>query len=258
MLSDLTSCPSPISFPMPGRGSRKLFVSIVAIALSACASLPKVDLARQHPIKTITILKVTEPTSQTVVNFGVIDPFVPFVTHVLNEAHTNAYTELVRQRGVVFASPFEADLADQLRSAGHQVSSVDLRPIVPADGRFDLSAIDAKYDYSAIDVKDDAILHVWFTGLGYVSPPSKIAFQPWIQVRVRLVDAKSRKDLYFKTFRCGLTYFPAMGIVDVNSDPRFEYDFFEVLTAKVDESIVGIKACNHAIATQVAGDFARR
>jgi len=253
MLFDLTSCQSPISLPLSGRGSRTLLLSIVAITLSACATVPKVDLAGQQTVKTVTILKVTEPTSQPVVNlggaagaFGLIGALAQ---NGVNETHTKAYTDALHQREVLFASPLEADITNQLRSAGYQVSSADLRPVVQTDTR--------TLDYSAIDVKDDAILHVWFTTLGYVSPPSKIAFQPWITVRVRLVDAKTKKDLYFKTFTCG--YKPAAeGVVHINSDPRFEYDAFDVLMAKVDDSVDGLKACNRAIATQVASDFARR
>ena len=197
------------------------------------------------------MLKVIEPTSQSVVNlggaagaFGLIGALAQ---NNLNEVHSKAYSELVHHRTVAFASPLESGISAQLRSAGYSVSSVDLRPPVRTDGR--------ALDYSAVDVGDDAILHIWFTTLGYLSPPNKIAFQPWITVRVRLLEARTKKDLYFKTFTCG--YQPTTeGIVHLNSDPRFEYDAFDALMAKVDDSIAGLHECNRAIATRIAGDFA--
>lgn len=252
MLTRLTSRKVAVCGSRRGHGSCTLAVSILAIVLSACTTVPKVDLAPERPVKTITMLKVIEPASQSVVNlggaagaFGLIGALAQ---NNLNEVHTKAYTELLQQKTVTFASPFESDLSDKLRSAGYNVSSADLRPTIQADGR--------TLDYTAVDVSDDAILHVWFTTLGYLSPPSKIAFQPWITVRVRLLEAKSKKDLYFKTFTCG--YQPAAeGIVHLNADPRFEYDGFDVLTAKVDDSIAGLRECNRAIATRIAGDFAK-
>jgi len=252
MFTRLTSRMVAVCRSRPGHGARTLAVSILAIILSACTTVPKVDLAAERPVKTITMLKVIEPASQSVINlggaagaFGLIGALAQ---NNLNETHTKAYTELVQQRAAAFASPLESDLSAQLRSAGYNVTSVDLRPTIQTDGR--------TLDYTAVDVSDDAILHVWFTTLGYLSPPSKIAFQPWITVRVRLLEAKSRKDLYFKTFTCG--YQPAAeGIVHLNADPRFEYDGFDALTANVDDSIAGLRECNRAIATRVAGDFAK-
>jgi hypothetical protein len=253
VLRELASRLPIVSLSRSVRDEGKLVVLIFSIGISACATVPKVDLDRQHAIKTVTMLKVVEPASQSVVNlggaagaFGLIGALAQ---NNLNEVHSKAYTVLVRQRNVTFASPFESDIAAQLRSAGFEVSSVDLRPVVQADGR--------TLDYAVIDVSGDAILHIWFTTLGYVSPPSKIAFQPWITVRVRLLDAKTKKDLYFKTFTCG--YQPlADGIVHLNADPRFEYGAFDDLTSQVDQSISGLIACNRDIATQIAGDFARR
>lgn len=253
MHPDMTFRQFPISLPRSGRASGKLLLSIVAITLSACANVPKVDLAGQHAVKTVTMLEVAEPSSQPVVNLGGASGAFGLIGALaqnnLNETHTRAYTEALRQRNVAFAAPLEADIASKLRSAGFQVSSTDLQPVANTDSR--------TIDYSAIEVKDDAILHVWFTTTGYMSPPSKVAFQPWITLRVRLIDAKSRKDLYFKTFTCG--YKPsAEGFVHVNADPRFEYDSFDILMGKVDDSVDGIKACNSAITTLIGSDFARR
>ena len=226
---------------------------IVAVAVCACATAPKIELESQHAVKTVAMVRIAEPPAQPVLNLGGVAGAFGLIgglaQNSLNEAHTKAYSELVRQRNPAFASSFEADIAAQLRAAGFDVSASDARPLMQSDGR--------NADYSSIDVPQDAILHAWFTILGYVSPPSKIAFQPWVTVRVRMVDARKKNDLYFKTFTCGYESLTE-GVVRVRSDPRFEYDSFDALTDRVDESIAGLTACNRAIAVQVASDFARR
>lgn len=73
----------------------------------------------------------------------------------LNDTHTKAYTQIVKERQIVFAPLLEKELTRELESAGYHVVYSEERPIVKEDNR--------TVAYSAIQTDADAILHVWFT-----------------------------------------------------------------------------------------------
>jgi hypothetical protein len=110
---------------------------------------------------------------------------------------------------------------------------------------------------SGIKVDTDAILHAWFTTFGYVSPPNKMNFQPWVAVRVRVVESASRNDLYFKTFVCG--YEPKVeGAVAVPVDVQYEYESYDKLAERLDHSVAGLCECEQSIVATVARDVTAR
>lgn len=232
---------------------RCLLAVLLASSLLGCVSVPKVELQRRSSIKTVTLLKIPEPAIQPVMNIG--GPSGAFglvgglVQAGLNDTHTKAYTQLVKERQIVFAPLLEQELTRQLNSAGYQVVYSEERPIVKEDNR--------TVDYSAIHTDADAILHVWFTTIGYMSPPSKVSFQPWVDVRVRVLDPKSKSDLYFKTFACGYEL-RAENVVYVQAGLQYEYDSFENLTSNFDGSVAGLILCEHSIASLVGVDFAKK
>jgi hypothetical protein len=232
---------------------RCLLAALLASALVGCVSVPKVELQSRSSIKTVTLLKIPEPAIQPVMNIG--GPSGAFglvgglIQAGLNDTHTKAYTQIVKERQIAFAPLLEQELTHELNAAGYQVIYSEERPIVKEDHR--------TVDYSAIHTDADAILHVWFTTIGYISPPSKVSFQPWVGVRVRLLDPGSKSDLYFKTFACGYEL-KAENIVHVQAGLQYEYDSFEKLTSNFDGSVAGLIACDHSIASLIGIDFAKK
>jgi hypothetical protein len=232
---------------------RCLLAVLLACSLLGCVSVPKVELQRRSSVKTVTLLKIPEPAIQPVMNIG--GPSGAFglvgglVQAGLNDTHTKAYTQIVKERQIAFAPLLEQELTRELNSAGYQVVYSEERPVVKEDNR--------TVDYSAIHTDADAILHVWFTTIGYISPPNKVAFQPWVGVRVRLLDPGSKNDLYFKTFACGYEV-KAENIVHVQAGLQYEYDSFEKLTSNFDGSVAGLIVCEHSIASLIGIDFAKK
>jgi hypothetical protein len=230
---------------------RLAFVALVAMLLGGCVSVPKTEWHADATIRRVAILPVDEPPSYPVLNLG--GPAGMFglagglVQAALNDQHSRGYTDALKDRKVVFAPALERELRQALETAGYQVGASTARPAV----------VDARtFDYTAMTVDGDAMLHVWFTTLGYVSPPSRAAFLPWVGVRVRLVDARSHADLYFKTFSCGYKTL-AENVVHVGGDPD-EYPTYDVLVSDADRSAVSLSTCVARIAKAAAADFARR
>jgi hypothetical protein len=231
---------------------RCLLAVFLTTSLLGCVTVPKVDLQRRSSIRTILLLKIAEPKIQPVMNIagpsGAFGLTGTLVQASLNDTHTKAYTQIVKERGITFAPLLEQELTRELKSAGYLVVYSEEQPTVKEDYQ--------TVDYSAIHTDTDAILHVWFTTIGYISPPSKVSFQPWVGVRVRLLDPGTKQDLYFKTFACGYEV-RGENIVQVPAEAQYEYDSFEKLTANFDGSVAGLTVCEHSIALLVGLDFAQ-
>jgi hypothetical protein len=121
----------------------------------------------------------------------------------------------------------------------------DQKPKLAADGK--------SADYTSIKTDADSILHVWFTSFGYVSPPESSDFIPWVVVRARLIDAKTKQDMYFKTFACGWDV--KNNSVHVVSDEVYRYGSFDALNAAFNQSVQGIKSCETAIVANITKDL---
>jgi len=234
-------------------GLRAACGCIAAMLLAACATVPKVEMSQAASIRSVTVLRIVEPEVYPVVNLGGPTGMFGLVGGLvqagLNDTHTKGYTEAVKTRQLAFAPPFEQEIADLLASAGYRVTRVDARPGLQPDGK--------SADYSGVRTDSDAIVHVWFTALGYVSPPNKMDFHPWVAVRARVVDTRSRQDLYFKTFSCGWKL-SNDSIVHVPSLPRYEYASYDALVQDLDASAAGLRQCATDIAALMRADVAAR
>jgi hypothetical protein len=222
------------------------------VLLSGCASLPKMDLndANRQKIHSIAMVHVNEPLGESVFNmggaagaFGLIGGLVQ---GAINVNHTKAYTQRVADAKIQFAPVMVDGLTQRLSSSGYQLLELKgQQPKLSADGKSD--------DYSSIQTDADAILNVWFTSFGYVSPPESSDFIPWIVVRTRLLDAKTKQDLYYKTFACGWDI--KNNAVHVPSDGAFRYGSFDALSTQFDQSVAGIRSCEDAIVAMIGQDL---
>jgi hypothetical protein len=223
--------------------------------LSGCTTLPKTDLNAENREKlhSIAVLEVKEPVKVGVVNmggaaagFGLIGAFTQVA---LNNSHTNTYSKRVADEKIVFAPVVIDGVVDRLNTDGYQVVKLgdDQKVTVSADGKSD--------DYSGIHTDADAILSMWFTSFGYLSPPESPEYVPAIVLRARVLDAKTKQDMYFKTFACG--YDIKANSVHIDSDGTYRYGTFGTIEDKFDESVQGIKACEQAIVAMIGKDLAR-
>ena len=232
---------------------RGVLATLAVATIAGCASVPNVDLDKRASVRSVTVLAVAEPGIVPVVNLGGPTGMFGLVGGLvqagLNDQHSRAYTDLVKGRAVTFAPPLEDGVIATLEAAGYRVARSDQKPSLQSDNR--------TADYSGIKVGTDAIVHVWFTAFGYVSPPAKMNFQPWVAVRVRVLESASKKDLYFKTFVCG--YEPRIeGAVAIPVDAQYEYESYDKLAERLDHSVAGLRECEQSIVATVARDVKPR
>ncbi|WP_419687668.1 hypothetical protein ACN22W_26435 [Burkholderia theae] len=227
---------------------------LLVTLLSGCVTLPKTDLNAdtREKLHSIAILDVTEPKRIGVVNvggaagaFGLIGALAQTA---VNASHTSTYTDRVTGGKIVFAPVVADGVASRLTENGYQVVKLDGQKVkLAADGKSD--------DYSGIQTDADAIMNVWFTSFGYMSPPERTDFIPSVVVRARMLDAKTKQDIYFKTYACG--YDIKANSVHVESDAAYRYGSFGDLEKNFDKSVEGIKSCEQSISVMIGKDLAR-
>jgi hypothetical protein len=96
---------------------------------------------------------------------------------------------------------------------------------------------------------------VWFTSFGYVSLPESTDFVPWVVVPARLLDAKTKQDMFYKTFACG--YDIKANSVHIDSDVVYRYGSFGELEDQFEQSVTGLKACEQAAVAMIGQDLAK-
>ncbi|OXI66662.1 hypothetical protein CFB81_18145 [Burkholderia sp. AU28863] len=227
---------------------------LLVTLLSGCTTLPNTDMkpeARQK-LHSIAMLDVTEPKRVSVLNlggaaggFGLIGALAQVA---VNASHTSTYTDHVAAGKIVFAPDISEGVAGRLTGNGYQVVKLDGQKVkLSDDGKSD--------DYSAIQTDADAIMNVWFSSFGYISPPQQLDYIPWVVIRARILDAKTKQDLYYKTFACG--YDVKANSVHIDSDFAYTYGSFSDLEKNFDKSVEGIKSCEKSVADMIGRDLAR-
>lgn len=228
---------------------------IVATLLTGCASLPKTDLTdgNREKIHSIGMLDVAEPRGESVINYGGAAGAFGLVGGLVqagvNSSHTSTYTQHVASSKITFAPIVNDGLATRLSSNGYDVVALhDQHVKVSSDGKSD--------DFSDVKTDADAILSVWISSFGYVSPPESSDFIPWVVVRARLLDSKSKQDMYFKTYACGWDI--KANSIHVVADAKYRYGSFGTLIDQFDQSVAGLKDCEQAVVAAIGQDLAKQ
>lgn len=222
------------------------------VFLTGCTSLPKkeMDASDQQRIKTVALLHVLEPKKDEVVNiggaagaFGLIGAMVQVS---VNEHHTTIYTKDVQDAKIEFAPILRDAVMKTLTADGyHPVYLQDQQAKLAADGKSD--------DFSDIKTDADAIMQVWFSDVGYVSPPELPDFIPTVIIHAEILDSKTKQDMYNKTYACGWDI--KHNSVHVVTDPAYTYSSFDKLTQSFDQSVTGLKTCESDVVALVGKDL---
>lgn len=227
---------------------------VATTLLTGCASLPKTDLAasNREKLHSIAMLDVTEPRGESVVNFGgaagAFGLIGALVQGGINANHTSTYTQRVASEKIAFAPVVNDGLTTRLSSNGYEIVPLhDQHAKLSSDGKSD--------DFSDVKTNADAILSVWITSFGYVSPPESSDFIPWVVVRARLLDSTSKQDMYFKTFACGWDI--KANSVHVEADAKYHYGSFGTLIDQFDQSVAGLKDCEQAVVVAIGQDLTK-
>lgn len=226
---------------------------LIVLLFSGCASAPSIDADRAAVtrIKRIAVLAISEPTNVQVANIGGAAMGFGLVGGLIqggvNASHSKQFVELLKTRKHSFAQPLEESLSQVLHDEGYEVTVVrDQKPTLSADGKSD--------DYSGVHVDADAILAVWFGVTGYMSAPNSLHYEPWVLIKARLLDAATKKDVYYKTFTVGYRM-KIENVVSLPADPKYRYSSFDDLMARADDAAAGLKNCDDTVASRIALDL---
>jgi hypothetical protein len=251
---NIPSTTKPPFYSMKNSSKATLFgAGVLVTLLSGCVTLPNTDLNAQarEKLRSIAVLEVAEPKRVAVVNlggaasgFGLVGALAQVA---VNTSHTNTYTERVTTSKIAFAPDIVDGVTGRLTDNGYQVVKLNQKTKLAADGKSD--------DYSDIQTDADAIMNVWFTSFGYISPANQPDYIPWVVIRARMVDAKTKQDLYYKTFACGHDI--KANSVHIDSDFAYTYGSFSDLEKNFDKSVEGIKWCEKSVADMIGQDLAR-
>lgn len=235
----------------------KLCVVLICCLLSGCAGVQFVQFDRTKSApRSIALVSVVQPKKISVVNmggaagaFGLVGGLVQAG---INEDNSNTYTDMAKKNNVSFSEMVTSSLSKQLEAKGYAV-------ILANDVTVPLTVDEKDFDYSSITVKTDAILHVWYTVNGYISPPNSTSYQPWIVINARFIDGKSKAKLYIRTLMtCGWPYKnkdETKVEAVVACGEKYRYSSFDDLTNNFQQSVEGLRDCIQQIAAQIAEDI---
>jgi len=92
---------------------------------------------------------------------------------------------------------------------------------------------------------------------GYVSEPMSLRYEPWVVIKARMVDAKTKQDLYFKTFVVGWKMKIENAVV-LPAPEEFRYKSFDEVKSRAPHAVTGLVRCGDLVAQQVGKDLAAR
>jgi hypothetical protein len=234
--------------------SRTVILVLSGLMLGGCITAPSVNADRgaTGQMRKIALLSIPEPSEIPVANIGGAAAAFGLVGGLvqadINLGQAKDFAAYLKAKNLDVARHFEEELTLALRTAGYDVIVVSgQRPKVAADGKSD--------DYSGVHVDADAILSIWSRSFGYISPPNTTHYEPSGVVMVRLLDSKSKADLYFKTFVVGWKL-PIKQSIYLETDPKFRYHSIDQFKATQDEAIQGIFEAERLISQHVKEDLA--
>jgi hypothetical protein len=233
----------------------RIAISVLSgLLLGGCVTAPSVNADRNATgrMRKIALLSIPEPGEVPVANMGGAASAFGLVGGLVqannNLGQAKDFAGDLKAKNIDVARHFEEEISQALRASGYDVSVVSgQRPKVAADGKSD--------DYSGVHVDADAILSIWSRSFGYISPPSSTHYEPSGVVMVRLLDAKTKSDLYYKTFVVGWKL-PIKESIYLEADPKYRYRSIDQFRAREDEAIQGIFEAERLISQHVSEDLA--
>jgi hypothetical protein len=220
-----------------------VFVTLIA-ALTGCISIPRQEFSKSanQGIKKIALVTPSEPRELTVINVGGVGSSFGLIgaaiTAADQESKSGDFTQQMWKQKLATGKQLAQTLEAQLKSEGYDVTFLSgPRPVV-------IDEAESEFDYSLVKTDADAILHVWFAGVGYIALGSD--YIPQMGVRARLLSAKTRAQLYYQAFMYGME--PKVeNMQHVPASGQYAYGDFETLMSKSEEAAAGL----HQGATEI-------
>ncbi|MFH1499128.1 MAG: hypothetical protein ABII82_15030 [Verrucomicrobiota bacterium] len=227
---------------------------LVSLIFSGCASAPRMepDKTALKSASSIALLQVQEPRVVEVANIGgAAGAFglVGGIAQGINNANrSKEFVSALSERKQSLAAPLMTRLVEALGKSGYQVSVSDQQPKQSTDKKSD--------DFSEITVNEDLILLVWIGHTGYISDSFSLSYEPWVLVTARALDARTKRDVYWKSFTVGHDM-EINQVVNIPGDERYQFKSHSEIMDRVDEAITGLIESHNLAAEAIVDDLKR-
>jgi hypothetical protein len=233
---------------------RLVFPVFTALLVAGCAlpSTPNISLdkAKTGAFTTVALLRIAEPRRFVVHNLSGLSAGGGLIGGLIaasaETTRTGKFVDAYNAGSTRLATSLVANLQREFRDNGTHISYRDDQVPKVSENAF---------DYSDITTDNDAILSVWFGGVGYIANGAFDApYEPWVVVHVRLLHGKTKAVLSQKSYTSGYKARTA-GTVFVPCAKEYRFDTSEKLMADFGRSLEALSECEKAIARQAVLDL---
>ncbi|MES3023301.1 MAG: hypothetical protein V4857_17190 [Pseudomonadota bacterium] len=227
------------------------FSAIAAIAAACIAG--QVGAANAPPpgtaaIKAVSLIELSDPAL-----FLIRDltgkSLLSFEADRKHEAEMGRnFEQAVKERNFKFAGVMVDALMREFKKKNVALVYLkDQTPKLAADGKSD--------DYTGMKIGTDSFLMVWFGPIGFLNiAKPKMAYKPLLVVNAKLVDVKTQRVLFLKTYNAG--YSAAInGVENVELDMRYTFPDVDNAMKRIGFAFEGYAAAEKLIAERIVRDI---
>lgn len=224
---------------------KTLLLTAFAALIVGCASKP-VYTGPKPIVRTIAIIPATLPQYYSLQNLSAIQFLVP-IANIGYAMNSKEKAKLLTERIPAISFRIDEDLtaavAESLRSKGYEVtvlSDVKRRPNDPDS-----------IEYESFPHSTDALLHVYFSDVGVVSPRTTTDYLPRVNVSAMTFVKQNRSYPYETTIYYGVDSKEGTDY-SIAADPKHSYPDFESIINNLDLVRSNIRTSVGRIAQRIA------
>lgn len=218
-----------------------------------CVTIPQQSFDKSEnsdPIKTIAMVEIQDPKEISVFNLGGVGMLFGIFGAAAQIEDAKKKTEIFSGRmqdlELDIGNNLTTHLKTNLAQSGYEVSILEgNKPTIKENN----------FDYQDINTDADAILHVWFNSVGYLSPPDSLDYKPRVIVHSALISAKDKSQKYYQIFAYGPSFGTREEIVHLNNDEQFEYGSFDTLIENASQARIGLLQSVPKISSSLANQL---
>ena len=200
-------------------------------------------------IKSIAIVPATDPASYTIQNASGIQWVLPITSagYALdNRAKAKLFTERLAATKFAPGRQFTYAMAEALRSHGYSVQILENITRTTNDPD--------NIDYKELSYSADAVLHLYFSEIGFRSPPTSTNYLPRLNAR-GIVFVKNHPDyLYDETIYFGIDARPGKTWAIV-ADEKFAYSGFDPILENLDSVKAAFSTAIREVSMRMSGQI---
>ena len=211
---------------------------VAALCCAGCGSVSNVsvDKTQAAQVRTVALVQVPDLDEMDIANrsipLGPIGLVTGGVRLVLSHENKKRFNEAFAAKKPPFSQALTDSMCKALEADGYTV-------ILALDQQANPDEDNAADAVADVHVSADTILTLWYREAGYCSAAFSVSYVPKVLISARLIDARTKKELYAKTFAVGVEP-STRDVVSVEADPKYRYRSFDALFAHKDEAVAGL------------------